>query len=85
VAPRMYRAKCLRDTVQDNPYQYFRAGEEYMIPEDSPVALHFQPLEQLSPKESAKVIEEIKESAPQEDKDPATLAYSKPVRKTVRK
>ena len=28
---RMYRAECLRDTVQDIPYQYFKKG---MGPDD---------------------------------------------------
>jgi hypothetical protein len=55
---RMYKAVCLTDTVQDNPYQYYRAGHEYVIPEDCPVARHFKPLEQLSRKESEKVEEE---------------------------
>ena len=55
---RMYKALCLRDTVQDIPYQYFMAGHEYVIPEDSPVQRHFQPLEQLSAKESEKVEKE---------------------------
>ena len=46
---RVYRARCLRDTAQDNPYQYFKAGVEYTIPEDCPVAKHFEPLEELHP------------------------------------
>ncbi len=55
---RMFKALCLRDTVQDNPYMYFRAGLEYVIPEDSPVLVHFKPVEELSKKESEKVQEE---------------------------
>jgi hypothetical protein len=55
---RMYKAVCQRDTVQDNPYQYFKAGFEYVIPEDCPVATHFKPVEQLSKKESEKIAEE---------------------------
>ncbi len=55
---RMFKALCLRDTVQDNPYTYFKAGLEYVIPEDCPVIVHFKPLEQLSQKESEKVEEE---------------------------
>jgi len=55
---RVYRALCLRDTVQDNPYQFFRIGVEYMIPEDSPVAKHFKPLEELSKKEADRVVGE---------------------------
>jgi hypothetical protein len=54
----MYRAVCLRDTVQDNPYQYYKAGMEYVIPEDSPVQAHFRPLEQLSKKEGERIEEE---------------------------
>jgi hypothetical protein len=55
---RMYKALCERDTVMDNPYQYFKAGKEYYISEDCPVAVHFRPLEQLPAKETEKVIEE---------------------------
>lgn len=61
---RVYRAVCLRDTVQDNPYQYFVAGKEYMISEDSPVAVHFKPLEELSKKEADTVIGEERLSKP---------------------
>lgn len=55
---RMYEAMCLRDTVQDTPYQYFEAGKVYTIPEDSPVATHFRPLQELSRKESERIEEE---------------------------
>ena len=55
---RIYRARCLRDTVQDNPYQYFKEGVEYMIPEDSPVRFHFEPLEELAKKEAERVVAE---------------------------
>ncbi len=55
---RMYKAWCLRDTVQDNPYQYFKAGEEYYISEDCPVKIYFQPLEELSKLEGEKVVAE---------------------------
>jgi hypothetical protein len=44
--------------VQDNPYQYYTAGREYYISEDSPVQKHFQPLEELSAKEGERVVEE---------------------------
>ena len=55
---RMYKALCLRDTVQDNPFQYFRAGVEYVIPEDCPVAKHFQRIgSELSAKEAEEVLE----------------------------
>jgi len=56
--PRMYKALCLRDTVQDIPYQYFKEGKEYVIPEDSPCAKHFKPLEELSKKEGERIQEE---------------------------
>ena len=55
---RMYKARCLRDTVQDNPYQYFKAGEVYFISEDCPVKVHFEPLEELSKLEGEKVVAE---------------------------
>lgn len=55
---RVYRALCLRDTVQDNPYQFFKAGTEYTIPEDSPVQAHFKPLEELAKKEGERVVAE---------------------------
>jgi len=45
---KFFKARCLRDTVQDNPYMYYRAGEEYTISEDSVVRIHFEPLEELS-------------------------------------
>jgi hypothetical protein len=38
----IFEAICLRDTVQDNPYQFFTAGKHYMISEDSPVRIHFK-------------------------------------------
>jgi hypothetical protein len=44
--------------VQDNPYQYFKAGMKYTIREDSPVAAHFRPLQELSKKESERIMEE---------------------------
>jgi len=56
---RMYKALCLRDTAQDIPYQYFKAGVEYVIPEDCPVAKHFQRVgSELSAKEADRVVEE---------------------------
>jgi hypothetical protein len=54
----MYKARCLRDTVQDIPYQYFKAGEVYFISEDCPVKTHFEPLEELSKLEGEKVVAE---------------------------
>jgi hypothetical protein len=54
----MYKALCLRDTVQDNPYVYYKAGMEYVIPEDSPVQKHFKPLEELPRKEAERIEEE---------------------------
>ena len=43
----VFRAVCLRDTVQDVPYMYYKAGVEYVISANSPVAVHFKPLEDL--------------------------------------
>jgi len=61
----MYEATCLRDTVQDNPYQYFKAGEVYTIPEDSPVAVHFsKPIREVSEKEAERIAEEGRPAAP---------------------
>ena len=55
---KMFRALCLRDTVQDIPYMYYFAGKEYIISEDSVVREHFRPLEELSKREADKVIAE---------------------------
>jgi len=55
---RLFKALCQRDCVQDVPYQYFKAGFEYTIPEDSPVAVHFKPLEELAKKEADRVVAE---------------------------
>ena len=41
------RARCLRDTVQDNPFYYFYAGREYIVRTDSPVLVHFEILEEV--------------------------------------
>jgi hypothetical protein len=49
----IFRAVCLRDTVQDNPYMYYKAGVEYLISSNSPVLKHFQPLEPLDDEEKA--------------------------------
>ena len=56
--PKMFRARCLRDTVQDVPYMYYFQGKEYIISENSVVREHFEPLEELSKKEADKVIGE---------------------------
>jgi hypothetical protein len=56
---RMYEATCLRDCAQDVPYQYFREGQSYVIPEDSPMAAHFsKPVREVSEREIEKSLEE---------------------------
>jgi hypothetical protein len=55
----MYKALCLTDTVQDVPYQYFKAGVEYVIPEDCPVIRHFKRVgAELDTKEAERLAEE---------------------------
>ena len=67
---RMFKALCLRDCVQDaveefgRSYIRSRAGEAYTIPEDSPLLIHFRPLEQLPKKEAERVVEEENPAAP---------------------
>ena len=67
---RVFKALCLRDCVQDaieelnRSYIRYRAGKEYMIPEDSPLLIHFRPLEQLPKKEAERVVEEENPAAP---------------------
>ena len=67
---RMFKALCLRDCVQDaieelnRPFARYRANQEYIIPEDSPLLIHFQPLEQLDKKEAERVVEEEDLTAP---------------------
>jgi len=67
---RMFKALCLRDCVQDaieelnRPFARYRANQEYIIPEDSPLLMHFKPLEQLPKKEGERVVEEENLAAP---------------------
>jgi hypothetical protein len=61
---KMFKALCLRDCAQDavdelgRDYCYYRAGQTYLIREDSPVLPHFRPVEQLDKKEGERVQEE---------------------------
>jgi hypothetical protein len=53
---RMFKALCLRDCAQDaiegvRPFARYREGKEYFIPEDSPLLVHFRPLEELPAKD----------------------------------
>jgi hypothetical protein len=47
----------VQDAVEElkRPYVYYHAGREYLIREDSPVIIHFRPLEQLPKKEGERV------------------------------
>lgn len=56
---RMYKALCLRSTVMDNPYKYFKAGEKYTVEEGWPVLAHFQRIgAELPAKEAERIQEE---------------------------
>lgn len=61
---KMFKALCLRDCAQDavdevdRPYCYYRAGQTYLIREDSPVLPHFRPVEQLDQREGERVLAE---------------------------
>jgi len=60
---RTFKARCIRDCAQDaiegvRPYARYRANREYYIPEDSPLLMHFDPLEELPKKEAERVVEE---------------------------
>ena len=61
---RTFKALCIRECAQDaneelkRPYMHYREGREYNIREDSPVLIHFRPLEELPKKEAERVVEE---------------------------
>ena len=61
---RSFNALCLRNCAQDaheeskRPYAYYRQGKEYVIREDSPLLIHFRPLEELPKKEAERVAAE---------------------------
>lgn len=67
---KVFEALCLRDCAQDaideiqRPYVYYRAGQRYMIREDSPLLIHFRPLEQLDKKDGERVLEEVNIARP---------------------
>ena len=67
---KVFKAVCLRDCAQDaieeidRPYVYYRQGREYLIREDSPLLIHFRPVEQLDKKEGERVLEEVNIARP---------------------